>query len=300
MADTYQEFLDKRKRTAIAVFHRFRMEVARGLSHALFVEGFSDKLFYSHFLPCGNFNHSSVRITFGKKNMDRIVELFYSEGLDERCVASFIRDADFDEFLVNLPAGDCVKVLDRYSVENYVFTGESLRRLFLERFGLEEDEYNIDECVAQYEVGVQEIFNGLAPLIGAALAALQDGESIHLDGLDIRGIASEYFTSGVVRQLTDNDFSACKIDDCYRTDESTTLGNRFVQQDSLLWMRGHYLAHICSIHICSKVEEVREMRRQGLIQTINPSISGDFSPPALFERMAPLCSRPELMEQLTP
>lgn len=298
MPESFADLLDTRKRTAVAVFHRFWMEVGQGLQRALFVEGYEDKVFYSTFLPVGELSSEMIRLSYGKKNLDKIVEQFYAQGLDERCDVYFIRDADFDEFLGNLPSGDRVRILDRYSVENFVFTADNFRRLLMERFGVEPDEYNVACTVARYERCVQEIFLHIAPLIGAALLAVQEGFSINFDALDVRKLASSYFRDGNLEKIEDATYERCKIPAQFRTDVAVELGSEFVRRDALLWLRGHYLADIGSVFAQFVHDELKALKAEKEIRGLNPRLSVDFSPQALFERMCSFCERPGFVAAL--
>ncbi|WP_305095681.1 hypothetical protein [Croceibacterium aestuarii] len=298
MAESFAELLDKRKRTAIAIFHRFRLEVAAGLDHVLFVEGFEDLAFYSRFLPLGSFRPEAVRMTFGKRNMDRIVGLYYAEGLDSRCEARFIRDADFDEFLGNLPAGERVVILDRYSVENFIFTPSNFEMLLAARFGISADEYDIPACITRYENGVRQIFQHLAPLFGASFAAIENGHSLDFNSLDVRNIASVFFATGDLSELTDEDYTRCRIPLEFRTEESAQRGRSFVEREPFLWLRGHYLALICSAYVQRTHDTLCAKRTAGEIHTLNPNLSTDFSAAALAERMGAFCEAPTILQDL--
>lgn len=300
MTESFRELLDKRKRTAVAIFHRFRLEVLGGLSQALFIEGFEDKAFYSRYLPQGDFEVDCVQITFGKRNMDRIISLYYAGGLDARCDARFIRDSDFDEYLGTLPAGDRVIILDRYSVENFIFVPSSYRMLLSARFGISSDEYDVSACVDRYERGVRDIFQHLAPIFGATFAALEDGKSLDLNALGIREIASTYFATGALRDLTDADFHRCKIDDQYRTEETRLRGMQFVERDAFLWLRGHYLALVCSAYVQRTHNTICALKASGILHTLNPNLSSDFSASALSERMSGYCGIPTVIQELAP
>lgn len=230
--------------------------------------------------------------------MDLLIQMYYSTGLDARCDNYFIRDSDFDEFLGNLPQGDAVRIIDRYSVENYVFTVDAVKRLILERFGVDPQEFDVDQCISRYENCVQEIFSHLSPIIGGAIAAVSSGITVDLNALDVRKFAKEYFVTGVLPPIEDGHYAKVKISAEFRNADSTNIGLEFVTRDAILWMRGHYLSEICSVFIQRTHESLKDEKKSGGISTMNSNINGDFSPPSPFERRAPLCGEPAVLNNL--
>lgn len=298
MPETFSEILDRRKNSATALFHRFRLEVASGLQFALFVEGFEDKAFYSRFLPIGNFGRDSIRLAHGKRNMDELAAMYMAERLFDRCDAKFVRDADFDDYLGTLPRLDKILCIDRYSVENFIFLPDNYRRLIEDRFGVDTNEYNLDECVDRYRTGVTSIFVHLAPFLGAAIAAMRDNINLNLDGLDIRRMSSTFFRTGKLRPICDRDYSRCCIPDAYVNDDTLAIGLEFVERDAFLWMRGHYIALVCSAYVQCSHDRICAMKAAGELQTLNPNLSSDFSASALAERMGIFCDPPAFLETL--
>ena len=234
MPDTFEQVLEKRKTTAVAIFHRFRLEVATGLDKVLFVEGFDDKIFYSFFLPLGNATADHIRLSFGKGNMDRIVSMYYANNMQDRCRAIFIRDSDFDDFLGTLPTGPAFEFTAGYSVENYVFTEASLKRFVKERLAVIDVEYNIDGCLKRYRDCATTLFKYLATLFGPAIDAMTCGSKLEFDAFDIRELAKTFLSGRKLPPIDEPTLNKCQIDKKHIHEESLKVGEIFTQKDPIL------------------------------------------------------------------
>lgn len=285
---TLEEILEKRKRSAVAVFHRFRLAVAKGNVRTVFVEGFADKFYYTRFLPDGRFEAADVRITFGKRNMDRIIQWFYAEDYGSE-TAIFIRDSDFDRWLGSVPTGDHVFITCGYSVENYICSAESLRRFFEEVFCVEPGEIDIAAEVGRFTAALQRVFTWMAPLIGAILWALrEDGRTLELDALPITPVFRAALEGGDLPEVAAFDYAAANLEAGDFRPESAELGEAFCQQGAYWWMRGHFLTSFAGAYLEFMYAELNARRKAGEIEHLNRTISGDFSPAGTLERLASL------------
>ena len=283
---SFEDFLEERKRSAIAVFHRFRLERDTHRQLNLFVEGFADSTYYQHVLDKLDINDRRVRITYGKRNMDRIIEWFYAEGYeDTRSI--FLRDSDFDAFLASAPVGDHVFLTCGYSVENYVCSSPSLEKFYRQVFCVA-PEFPVSDAVEEFLTASERLFRWLTPLIGAILYAIRAGRTLDLDKLDTKDFFKTALSGADMPEFRTADFGDLGLAAEDFNDEAEDLGERFCSQDAMLWLRGHQTLIHCSLFLARAHETLREQAKREHGFQMNRRISPDFSPPAVFERLASL------------
>jgi hypothetical protein len=285
---TLEEILETRKRSAVAVFHRFRLEVRTRVPQNIFIEGFDDVLFYSKLTRTGELRNALLRLTYGKRNMDRIIEWFYAEGFADTDTL-FIRDSDFDRFLGCLPTGDHVFSTCGYAVENYVCAREALRRYFLENFCVDPVEVNVDGFIDLFESSTRSLFEWMAPLIGRILREVRNGLILNLQALDLRGEFRSLLQGLELGDIYDKDFLAIGI---VLDHEEPTLeeGSRYTAQDPISWIRGKQLIQNASVFLREASDDLRKQLKQNEITQFRKAASQDFSEGAVFERLASFAS----------
>lgn len=284
---TFEETLETRKRSAIAVFHRFRIEVRTKSEKFTFVEGFDDLAFYRTIAVGTSRENSNFRITFGKRNMDRIVEWFYSEGYSDTDTI-FIRDSDYDKYLGRLPLGDHVFTTCGYSVENYVCAPNVLRRFFLERFCLDTSEVDIDYEVSFFVQSLEILFEWVSPLIGAILLRKQKDFDVDLDRIDFSREFKKILSGKKLGEFEIDKYCIGGLTKEDFTEESAQEGKKFCDQDAMLWFRGHDLMSLTAIYLRISTDRFKKELKENRITQFKRNVSSDFSVPAIFERLLSL------------
>ena len=289
---SFKDDLEARRRSANAAFHRFRTMPKAPENIYFFLEGYEDCAFYRAVASAvPTLRDHTIRdiICFGKKNMDRVIQMFYASSFTSLTVL-FIRDSDFDRFLGIAPVGEHVLLTDGYSVENYVCGAEACKRFILEKFAVDVDEFDVGNLVEVHLEILRRVFIHLAPFIGAALHAIKAGRQLSLDSLNIKELyklvrddAVPIINAGLGCGLYDNDFN----------EDSARLGAAFVEQEPLLWLRGKYALECTALFLSETFAMLTEMSRRGEILRFNRNLSTDFSPRSMMERLTLVSPIPE-------
>lgn len=285
---SYQNSINTRRGTANAIFHKFRTAIKPGRELHLFVEGYDDICLYDRLLSDlkGLFGSRwHTYICLGKNNMDRIVQLLRESAFSDRNVL-FVRDSDFDRFLGTITADDNIFLTCGYSVENYVCTEYTISRFMRSTFGVDPNEVNIDASSARHVALVNDLFEWMSPVVGAALYAVRSGVQLDLNRLPV---------SDMYRLLYKGDplpdtFPKADIDKCgilpeHFNVESLKLGKSFSQLDAMRWLRGKYLLECTSVFLFEERSFLHNEYRLGNISRFNKKNSSDYSAPATFERL---------------
>lgn len=293
---SFKEKIDARRQTATAVFHRFRTAARLDGSLHLFVEGYDDWSFYGRLL--GDLSASipwRMHVCFGKKNMDRVVQLYRSSPFTKHNVL-FIRDSDFDRFLGIVPIDDDVFVTCGYSVENYVCNSASLTSFISRVFGVDPYEVDIVAKVDRHFQLVSEVFAWMTEFIGAVLVAIRAGQQLDLDSVDvIATYKAAYEGRPLAPCVPPDQLERCRLDSAHFGAESMLLGRSFTQQEAEWWLRGKYLMLCTCEFLRFQHEELRARHRRKEISQFNRRSSPDFSAPAVFERLSGFTNGTEVL-----
>jgi hypothetical protein len=291
-----EEILEIRKRSAVAVFHRFRLEVRTRTPKNIFVEGFDDLMYYSRVRENGGYSDARIRLTYGKRNMDRIIQWFYAEDYVDTDTL-FIRDSDFDRFLAMLPQGDKVFVTCCYAVENYVCNRQSLLKYFTENLCVDPLEVDVESMIDRFEAANGALFEWMAPLIGHIVVELRKGTVLSLDALDLSPEFKLLLSGKDLPDIFERDFATIGIALERDNEEAAVEGARFVAQDALCWIRGKQLLRNAAVFLRQSSEDLRSKLRAGEISQLKKTATQDFSDHAVFERLAPLAKGSDALRQ---
>ncbi|QYK42999.1 MAG: DUF4435 domain-containing protein [Paracoccaceae bacterium] len=183
---TFKEALLQKGRSAIAIFQLFRTSKPEPGTLEVFVEGYADKEYYSH--VCDRRQRpASFFVCFGKKKLAEIDNLYEQSGLIGRSVL-FIRDRDYDCLLRGNAVSSRVFFTCGYSVENYVFTRDSLARFIEIRFGVNALEFDVSAQCDAFDAVTSSVFYQLKGVHARIFCGIYQGRELDLDRLDITGI----------------------------------------------------------------------------------------------------------------
>ncbi|MBC6980453.1 DUF4435 domain-containing protein [Caulobacter sp. 17J80-11] len=299
--NSFKDALDKVARRPVAIFHRFRLAAERhDCDVHVFLEGYDDVTFYGKTIDSAAAKMQKRwvdYICFGKRNLDEVERLYSASDLRNKKVL-FIRDSDFDAFLGYAPIKDYVFLTDGYSVENYVCTVDTIKTFVTRNFGIDTSEIAVDDIGNEFKERVRLLFTWLKPLLGAALAAVSSGRQLDLDKLDVstpfkaalRGEdLPEAFDPAQLLAigLRDSDFSI----------ESTTLAERFSNNDDARWLRGKYLLTAASIFLEHIGSRLLTAHKEGKIHRFNRRANTNYQPSMIFERLCAYADQPPGLEE---
>jgi len=282
---SFKDTLAGKRKSPVAIFHKFRTDSSIYSKRHVFVEGYEDITFYSRHVPRATEGPTKFHICFGKKNLDKVADLYWGSDI-ETALVSFIRDSDFDAFLGNAPAGRDLFLTCGYAVENYIFSRDAIREYLRAVFCLDEMEVNFDPEVAEYVDFVERFHAWLSPIYGAAMFAAVDGRNIDLNQLDTERHVKTLLAGNPLPEpqsleeiqnigLVSTDFNA----------DSAELGARFSALSALQWMRGKYLMTAASVFLRCKEDVYRERHKSGAISQFNRKAASNMSDTAVLDRL---------------
>ncbi len=277
----FEKTLSERSKSAIAVFHRFRIEVRVKPSANVFVEGFDDLSFYRYFLRLNG--DVRMRVTFGKRNMDRIIEWFYAEGFSDTNTL-FIRDSDFDRYLGFLPTGDHVFVTCGYSVENYVCSAESLVQYIKDRLCLSEEEYDFSADIKRLNELLTKLFVWYAPLMGAVIKRKRADKDVDLDLIDFRKTFRALLEGGGLPEFDAKDYCVGGIE-LEDFNDSLDDGVSYTSQEPFYWIRGHQLVGVVSDYLEYIHGVYLDKFKSGELMQFNKKAAQGYNSHSTFERL---------------
>lgn len=282
----FKEALASRRQSAVAVFHKFRVDTSIHNRFHVFVEGYEDVSFYSRYAPRTNADEAKFHVCFGKKNIDKILCLYRKSGIDTD-KAVFVRDSDFDSFLGNAPQGQNVFLTCGYSVENYVCSEEALSAYLSKALCLDESEIDLRGIVSSYSALASKLHKWLFPLYGATMYALRQGRNIDLNKLKIYRHISRLIAGDEMHEIIDIDeLPSIGITVSDFNDESIMLGERFSELPALHWLRGKYLLVLATVFLRNEERKFHEMHKKGLLSQFNRKTAGQINESGIFERLS--------------
>lgn len=289
---SFSETLANRRKSAVAVFHQFRIEARGRPIKNVFVEGFDDLAFYSFFMGSEG---KRFRMTFGKRNMDRIIQWFYAEGFNDTDTI-FVRDSDFDKFIGDLPVGDHVFTTCGYSVENYICAPNALKRYLKERLCTTTQEFDADADVSHFDHLVTELFRWSAPLMGAIIKRKRSNLDVNLDVIDLVTPFTILLRGEPLPPFDKSDYCVGGIEISDFTG-SIEDGIAFTAQTATMWLRGHQFAKIVSAYLESRHQFLAKEFKSGKISQFNKRASSNYDPNSTIEKLIPFADGTEELRQ---
>lgn len=287
---SFKDVLNGKRRTAAAIFHKFRVDASIHTRRHVFVEGYEDIGFYSrHVEPVGA-SEVKFHLCFGKKNLDEVAVLYWQSAI-KGALALFIRDSDFDVFLSRAPTGRDLFLTCGYAVENYVCSAQAVDAYLRTVFCLDEGELDLNKIVGDYVSIAQAFHEWLSPIYGAAMYALADGRAVDLNKLKV----DEHFSFLLAGQplpepSTLPELSSVGLDASDFNEFSRKRGEEFSILPALLWMRGKFLLTILTSYLKKKEEEFRALHKAGLLSQFNRKAAANLNEPSLFDRLSGLAN----------
>lgn len=285
---SFADDLLERRKSPVALFHRFRTSTNKSNTINLFVEGYHDNLYYTSVYSrsdVSEFFQMKTYITLGKKNLDKVYDLYVRSDIKYR-VVGFVRDSDFDFFLGNIKPTQSLFLTCGFSVENYVCSNRALTGFYRSVFGVDPDEVDIESRCASHFLTVDRLFESMAAFFGATMRVSSQQRPVDMDKFDVVSAYNKIREAKQIIELKPNDFKDCLLGDDDFDSEALSVGGKFVSQKSDQWLRGKYLLICTCEFLKTEYETLKIMYHNKEITQFNRASSVDFSKNSVFERMA--------------
>jgi hypothetical protein len=292
----FTKILANRSKSAVAVFHKYRLEVVVNRDRKyIFVEGYDDLFFYREVGRRIGLTNADFRVAFGKKNLDRIIQWFHDEGFAWSDTL-FIRDRDYDELFGRLPDYPNLLVTVGYSVENYVCQPDNIAAVVVQSFGVDPLEIDVTAEVRYFSNQLAMLSGEMHDYLYELFSCLESEVNIDLNSVSFRSMGVQLLEGDLTEVRTFLLDCCLSFRDLRGGFTTTVRADLYALNDPFVCMRGKHLLEL----VCEFLGFVRRklvaLDELGRLSIFNKRGMASIEMNAVFERLALSAETPKDIE----